>query len=366
MKTIRILSIMLLTLVAHNVQAQIDTIDIFRVEGVHEGGALHILYCLKNPTAVKEKNLRMFVNPLIIAEGYDACKVLGQPNMSLASIKRENEALISELQTVYDVIYLDYGDGVDDIFNNARLLEEAIDTVNARNISLMYGEFRKNVVMGVSMGGLVARYCLASMEQKGKDHQTRKFISVDAPHKGANVPVGFQAAVRDLHKYKYKFKISLAFLEMAAEILSASLADPHIDAPVNIDIDLTTNTHLQRANDLLNRPASRQMLIYYVNDNSQIDNSVHEAFMQEYERVGFPKQCLNVAAANGNGFGQRLLGEGQMLFRLGEDGCTAFSAEVSLGLAAIEANAEIYAKTLNNEWAAQVYQNKITAVKKFC
>jgi pimeloyl-ACP methyl ester carboxylesterase len=300
------------------------------------------------------------VRPLIIAEGYDPGNILGQPNMSLASIKRENEELISELQKVYDIIYLDYGYGVDSIQRNARLLEEAIDTINARNISLMYGAFQKNVVMGVSMGGLVARYCLASMEQKGKDHQTRKFISVDAPHKGANVPVGFQAAVRDLHKFK--FKISTEFLEDALETTVGLYTE--IKPP--IDIDLTTNVHLQRANDLLNRPASRQMLIYYVNDNSQMDNSLHELFMQEYERVGFPKQCLNVAAANGNGFGQRILGEGQMLFRLGEGGCTPFREEFANGFASIEGKAEIYAKTLYNEQAAQVYQNKITAIKKFC
>lgn len=47
----------------------------------------------------------------------------------------------------------------------------------------------ENIVGGVSMGGLVARMCLAKMEKEYcEDHKTVMYISYDSPHKGAKVP----------------------------------------------------------------------------------------------------------------------------------------------------------------------------------
>jgi pimeloyl-ACP methyl ester carboxylesterase len=285
MKTIRILGFITLTLLSQTAQAQIDGSIEIAPKGEHNGGVLQILYSDKNQV----RNGK-FVRPLIIAEGYDAWKILGSEDVNLYTIQRDYSSFINNLQRGYDIIYLNYGDGVGDILHNATLLEEAIDTVNARNDSYrLTGQLEKNVVMGISMGGLVARYCLASMEQKGKDHQTRKFISVDAPHKGANVPVGIQALVRDF------YGLSVTFLGV----------------PI---YQLKDEPQLQIAWKLLNSEATKQLLIYYVNPSLSINTAYHAAFMQEYERVGFPQLCLNVAAANGNGFGQRLLGEGQTLF----------------------------------------------------
>lgn len=58
------------------------------------------------------------------------------------------------------------------------------------------------VVMGASMGGLVARWALTQMENKTylfqhdkrKDllHNTRLYVSMDTPHRGANIPLGLQ------------------------------------------------------------------------------------------------------------------------------------------------------------------------------
>ena len=156
----------------------------------HSGGELQVVYAAGNKKSGK------FIRPLIIAEVYDPADILkGQTAINLAYVCEEYPQLVTNITELlyYDIIYLNYNDGVDDIFRNAQLLEAAIDTVNARK-----GTNEQNVVLGVSMGGLVARYCLASMEKRGKDHQTRKYISLDVPHKGANVPVGFQAAIRDL------------------------------------------------------------------------------------------------------------------------------------------------------------------------
>ena len=93
----------------------------------------------------------------------------------------------------FDIVYLKYNNGVDDIWRNAQLFKEVIQWVNTNK----QGN-NQNIVMGVSMGGLVARIALRQMEIAGANHQKWKYISVDSPHKGANVPIGIQAALRHL------------------------------------------------------------------------------------------------------------------------------------------------------------------------
>ena len=55
-----------------------------------------------------------------------------------------------------------------DIRDNARLLIKIIDWVNAEKITA--GSEEPNIVLGESMGGLVARYALRTMELEGRPH----------------------------------------------------------------------------------------------------------------------------------------------------------------------------------------------------
>ncbi|WP_395044612.1 esterase/lipase family protein, partial [Flavobacterium sp.] len=77
--------------------------------------------------------------------------------------------------------------GVDYIQRNAMILVELINQINALKVGT-----EKNVVIGPSMGGLISRYALRYMEMNNLSHDTRLYISFDAPHLGANVPIGFQ------------------------------------------------------------------------------------------------------------------------------------------------------------------------------
>jgi hypothetical protein len=68
-----------------------------------------------------------------------------------------------------------------------------VDSVKAVN-----GSTEQNVVMGLSMGGLVARYALADMTKRNISTQTRLLITHDSPHRGANVPLGLQYFIKML------------------------------------------------------------------------------------------------------------------------------------------------------------------------
>ena len=93
--------------------------------------------------------------------------------------------------------------------------------------------------MGYSMGGLVARYALAYMEDRNINHDTRLYISVDTPHQGANVPVGLQAM--------FKHFIHLSFNVGALELTPITISLNEID-------------EINRAAAVFNSPAARQML----------------------------------------------------------------------------------------------------------
>lgn len=74
------------------------------------------------------------------------------------------------------------------------LIETMIDTyeINADD---------KLAIVGYSMGGLVSRYALQSMETEGVRHHVDLFVSVDSPQQGAYVPIGTQHLVKLFEDY---------------------------------------------------------------------------------------------------------------------------------------------------------------------
>ena len=333
---------------------------------LHSGGKIQIVYASSNTT----KQLR---KPLIIAEGFDAYGIMpGLPNTDINNFLSMNNTQYpnNDYGTIdltypggnlkdqidlsqYDIVYVDYKIGTDDIRRNAKLFEQAIDWVNAHKASS-----QPNVVMGLSMGGLVARYALRTMEVAGKDHQTWKYISVDAPHKGANVPVSVQAAVRQLEDLNLKV--------FFVKVLSAT--------------DISSD--LKGAINLLNSKAAKQMLIYQVTKDMTYDNSEYTAFMQEYDNLGFPQQCQNIAIADGNGQGSQIFAPEAGLISLNESytlkwwmetlnilfgGLSGITVFTNYPLLAIinpipgktQVHASIFANALPNKKVSKIYEGRV-------
>ena len=265
--------------------------------GVHSGGNVSWRLSSNNGTG-------KILHPLIIVEGFDPMAVLSNKNqtinnlineISIVGVDSSNYSFLTNLNNSnFDIVYLDYNDGIDDILRNAKLLEEVIGWVNNQKNGVSGAQ--PNVVMGLSMGGLVAKTALRNMELAGKSHDTRMFISVDSPHKGANVPVGFQAMLRhfeDLNLYIYT--------PIPIEVYD-----------VSENIDMVAN-----AIKVLNSKAARQMLKYRVvlnNGSLLYDNIEHENFQQQYDNQGFPTQCRNIAVSNGSISGQINFQSGSVLF----------------------------------------------------
>ncbi|NOU17434.1 MAG: T9SS type A sorting domain-containing protein [Bacteroidales bacterium] len=237
-------------------------------------GGTYLIYRNRYTYNITMSNIR---KPLIFVEGFDPnCEFGFNPNYLNPDVKDlyriiDQGSLASSLHVNgYDIIILNFNNGGDYIQRNAFLLVELINQINAQKPNT-----EPLVVVGYSMGGLVARYALTYMEQHGMDHKTRLYVSFDSPHKGAHVPVGLQ-------------ELALGF-----------------DYPAYLQMfpDLAKSLNMFKA------PAAKQMLKYrltsFEQENGDIPiNSDYLTFFSELNSLnscsGFPQNCRNIAISLGN------------------------------------------------------------------
>jgi hypothetical protein len=264
--------------------------------------------------------------PLIVAEGFDPGHITnpellgGETTVSgfINNVVDSSSALGNILWTnqEYDIIYVDWDKGTDYIQRNAFLLERVIKWVNEIKQPLVNTTtYASNVVVGLSMGGLCARYALKDMENKGINHQTRLFVSFDSPHQGANVPQGIQ----DLALHAKSLYLKTGATAWVTEFILAVLGKASVYQELN----------------LANTPAAKQMLITHINDLAQIDNSVHNQWQTELKNLGYPVGVSGtpfrmVAVSNGSECGQtQSFLPGANLLTLTGNGSTRFLGEIA-------------------------------------
>lgn len=189
------------------------------VSGVHSGGTIHIVYSSKNRTNTLRK-------PLIVVENMDgynlAPQVQTRPYTITEFIKDLSEPgtsfdFNSQLDDVagYDLVFINFNDGMDGIVRNAAVVQEAINRVNINKVfDTRSGQLEQNVVLGMGTGGLNARYALANMAKNFSGSNTRLLITHDAPHRGQNIAVGLQYLVKFINKSTaYSYNLGDVFPE---------------------------------------------------------------------------------------------------------------------------------------------------------
>lgn len=233
--------------------------------------------------------------PLIVVEGFDVGNLMDPENefgttdynTFINSIEYLNDSNLADLllndSREYDIFYINWRNGVDYMQRNAYAVQEVIRWVN----SIKVGN-EPNVVLGQSMGGVIGRYALADMEERNMDHDTRLFVSHDAPHLGANVPLSVQYMYRDLTQQ---------YLEIENRGLGVLI--------LNLFLDSEGRQRATEITRLLDQPAAKQLIKNWVNSNYQIDNSTHLSFYNELKnkgvnRDGYPIKSRNIALSNGS------------------------------------------------------------------
>jgi hypothetical protein len=220
--------------------------------------------------------------PLIVAEGFDS-GLLGMEN-GLGDVDYGNfrfeylnaTGTLGVTISDYDIIYINWDEGRDHLQRNALLLEDIIQWVNAEKAN--NGSTEQNVVLGQSMGGVLARYALADMEQRNITHDTKLYISHDAPHQGANIPIGIQYFARHL----------------ADQFIGTPLGD------FSFEVSDDSEASIQEINALFNEPGTQQLLSNYITPSFGLNNSAHEAWQTDLQSKGYPTLTRNIAISNGS------------------------------------------------------------------
>ena len=209
------------------------------------------------------------IKPVMFADGFPGHPKDSDYNFLFERLDQQH-LLTTILDQGYDVVILTYDNGMDYIQRNAFLAVACIQKI----IQNRAGD-EKLVIGGASMGGIVARYALSYMEQSGLDHQTRAFLSFDAPHQGAIVPPSVQWFVTALADYG--------------------------------------NTKAKDIAKQLTSISARQMLYYYFpyKGTSSVTDPLHDEFYKEMNGLnngnGYPKNTKNLGIADGAGDGLKIV-----------------------------------------------------------
>lgn len=182
-----------------------------------------------------------------------------------------NSKLIKQFTSSgYNVIYVDFHCGADYIENNSAALQKLLARYE--------NDGSEKVVMGFSMGGLIARHALCSMP----NHGVSTYVAFDSPHNGAYISAGMQA----LAMKTYDIFHGLGW-----------------DIPDDV----------QKQQKKLWSPAATQMLLTHGRNSSAHKNFT---FINTLRDMGLPKNCRNIAISNGSKRGTRLPFEsGSLIFR---------------------------------------------------
>lgn len=256
-------------------------------------------------------------NPLIVAEGFDAGSITDPESefgdTDITDFTDEvffdgglqlGNLLVNDTLRTYDIIYVNWDNGVADMRDNSLVLEAVIDWVNDEKVGN-----EPNVLLGQSMGGVIGRYTLARMEEEDPNnpdvHEVGLFIAHDAPMQGANTPIATQHFARHIYNQYVQAPIGyflgqyvLPVATGLAEIINESL------------IILGTNTSVEpyiNPEDVLtiqDTPAAVQLNYQWVDFDENVQTFLHESWQQELESKGYPERSRNVAISNGNECGQ--------------------------------------------------------------
>ncbi|HNP36762.1 MAG TPA: hypothetical protein PKK10_12995 [Woeseiaceae bacterium] len=131
---------------------------------------------------------------LLVVSGFAPDRIDAQP----LDGELESSCATHDTNVNYHRVGSRWINGADYIQRNAGVIRQLIELMTSRYE--IDGDDRFAVV-GYSMGGLVSRYALQTMESEGVSNNVDLFVSVDAPQQGAYVPIGVQHIVKLFKDY---------------------------------------------------------------------------------------------------------------------------------------------------------------------
>ncbi|MDF7823025.1 hypothetical protein P4B35_03300 [Pontiellaceae bacterium B12227] len=204
-------------------------------------------------------------NPVLVVEGFDISNEMNWPE--LYELLNQEDLLVDVRNFGRDLIVLNFGDSTADIIANSALTETALKYVNANRADAS----DKFTAVGASLGGLTLRKALVDLP----NHDVDTWVSFDAPHEGANMPLGMQEF------FEYFSTINIEQFDQMREFLA-----------------------------ILNTPAVRQMLVTHRSNSPDAPAGASAPERQDFvdlmNATAYPTNCRTVAISNGSGYGEKL------------------------------------------------------------
>lgn len=240
----------------------IETYTEIAADGEQSGGELQVIYLNKEKTSGK------FIRPLVIAGDINLSGLLtgnASTSFDLKTIASGSIGTkINELSQIYDIIYLKYNNDTDDLLRNGKLLRKALQIVNNNRFSVSDDTY----VVGLGVGGVIARIGINMMESEGENHRVCKFIAMNSPFRGVNIPLALQGLIRHIQNLPRKVKRRIPEIIQRANLIE---------------------NHMQ--NDML-----KSLVIQRLNENNECTNSLNANWLNVNDSyLVKPKNCKSVS-----------------------------------------------------------------------
>ncbi|WP_372795524.1 esterase/lipase family protein [Pontiella sp.] len=205
-------------------------------------------------------------HPVLFIEGFD---FNNDHDEEALYTQFNGDRLIEELHDFgRDVILLNFDDANRNVWDNGAKTAKAIEYIQANRA----GAAHKFTVVGAGMGGLTSRLALADLEAQNKQHGVDTWISFDAPHEGANIPLGLQK-----------------YLEFCASF-------------TDYEPGFASQSELLQ---VLTLEALKEMLLvhYSTSDGLAAPAIDRKSLIRQLDAAGYPTNCKSIAISNGSGLG---------------------------------------------------------------
>ena len=227
----------------------------------------------------------VFDKPIIIVQGFDP---IGQITMD--SQQAKYSSIDTELRDKgYDIVYLMLNNTNLPLQDNTDVVKDIIKQINSRKQRNF-----ESIVIGESMGGLLARMALKNLENENYDHKVGLYVSFDAPHQGANLPPGLLYLFNDVIGSRTFEAISNIVDKRSIDIANLIIA-PFTDSRIPQLSDVFQINLALKALEALNSSAAKSMLVRHIKPDG-----LFNASQVTLKNLGYPENSRNIALINGS------------------------------------------------------------------
>ncbi len=228
----------------------------------------------------------IFDKPILLVEGFDILENVSSEEMVNDYM---DLGLWTNLEAAgYDLVGVDFHHNHDGLEHNAQVLADVIKAINRWKER---GNF-ETIIIGESMGGVLTKMALSKLEDEGYDHQCGLYISFDAPHNGANIPLSLQQFLVEVKGKINGLGLLGAFAEVVINVANGIAA-------FEKDYDANPLTMLNQADRALKSRSAKELLIRHYSNL----NHVNATFLDSYNRLkstSFPSLSRNIALVSGS------------------------------------------------------------------